>query len=231
MKKVIQKIGIYTLRLLLALLVFSWLLVFVYRFVPVWITPLMIIRVVESFFEPEKTVGIHKSWVAYEDISPNMVLAVISAEDQKFPVHKGFDWEAIEEARKEIASGKRFRGGSTITNQTAKNVFLWPGRNLVRKGLEAYFSILIEYGWGKRRIIEVYLNVIETGDGIYGVEEAARRFFKKPAKDLSRHEAALIAAVLPNPRRWSPAQPTDYIRGRQTWIIRNMGNLGKIEWE
>jgi len=229
MRKKLRKIAVFLTQLLLGLLVFSWVMVAVYRIVPVWITPLMVIRAAESLFGPEEFSGVNQSWVSYERISPHVVLAVIAAEDQKFPTHRGFDWEAIAEARKEISTGKRFRGGSTITNQTAKNVFLWPARNLFRKGLEAYFSLLIEYGWGKRRIMEVYLNVIEMGDGLYGIEEAAQRYFKKSAADLTRQEAALIAAVLPNPRRWSPAQPTSYIRNRQTWILRNMRNLGQVE--
>lgn len=229
MRKKLRKIALFLVQLLLGLVVFSWVMVAVYRFVPVWITPLMVIRIAESLFGPEEFTGAQQTWVSLECISPHMAVAVIAAEDQKFTTHKGFDWEAIAEARKEISTGKRFRGGSTITNQTAKNVFLWPARNLFRKGLEAYFSLLIEYGWGKRRIMEVYLNVIEMGDGIYGAEEAAQRYFKKSAADLTRQEAALIAAVLPNPRRWSPAQPTNYIRNRQAWILRNMSNLGKVE--
>nr|WP_209331097.1 monofunctional biosynthetic peptidoglycan transglycosylase [Lunatimonas salinarum] len=229
MRGTLRKIVKSLLRLLLGLIVFSWVMVAVYRLVPVWITPLMVIRATESLLGPEEFSAPHQSWVPYERISPHVVLAVIASEDQKFPSHNGFDWEAIAQARKEIATGKRFRGGSTITNQTAKNVFLWPARNLLRKGLEAYFSLLIEFGWGKRRIMEVYLNVIEMGNGIYGIEEAARHYFKKSAADLSPREAALIAAVLPNPRRWNPAQPTNYIRNRQSWILRNMRNLGQVD--
>ena len=126
-------------------------------------------------------------------------------------------------------TGKSLKGGSTISNQTAKNVFLWPQRNWIRKGLEAYFTFLIEFFWSKERIMEVYLNVIEMGDGIYGAEAAAQLYFGKSASDLSKREAALIAAVLPNPLRWRPDQPTTYIRGRQNWILRNMNNLGELE--
>jgi monofunctional biosynthetic peptidoglycan transglycosylase len=128
-------------------------------------------------------------------------------------------------------TGKRLRGGSTISNQTAKNVFLWPGRNFVRKGLEAYFTVLIELFWSKERILEVYLNVIEMGDGLYGAEAAAQRYFKKPASELTRQEAALIAAILPNPIRWRADHPTAYIKKRQDWILRNMNNLGELKLE
>lgn len=222
-----RKIFVGIARVILFLIVLSWIFVGVYRFFPVWITPLMVIRLGESIAGDGGKV--RQTWVPYEQISHSMVLAVIAAEDQKFPIHRGFDWDAIKQAREEIATGRRFRGGSTISNQAAKNVFLWPGRNLLRKGLEAYFTLLIEAVWGKKRIMEVYLNAIEMGDGIFGVEEASRAYFNKSAKDLSRQEAALLTAILPNPRRWNPTNPTSYLRGRQTWILRNMNNLGKIE--
>ena len=139
--------------------------------------------------------------------------------------HQGFDIEAMEEAWENNKKGKRIKGASTITQQTVKNVFLWPSRSYVRKGLEAYFTILVELIWPKERIMEVYLNVIEMGDGIYGVEAASQTFFDRDASSLSKGQAALIAAVLPNPRRWSPAKPTNYIKGRQSWIMRQMSNL------
>ncbi len=195
---------------------------------PVPVTPLMAIRWVEQVFDKEKEVRFKKDWVSIDKISRHMPQAVVAAEDQKFLDHFGFDREAMEKAWEGNKKGKRIKGASTITQQTAKNVFLWPGRNLIRKGLEAYFTILIEVLWSKERIMEVYLNVIEMGEGIYGIEAAAQTYYKKPAAKLSRQEAAMIAAVLPNPRRWSPARPTPYIYGRQSWILRQMNNINPV---
>lgn len=203
-------------------------LVIIYRFVPVPITPLMVIRVFEQAFDPKKEVRLYKDWVSISNISKNAPQAVIAAEDQKFLDHKGFDFEAMEKAWENNKKGKRIKGASTITQQTVKNVFLWPSRSYVRKGLEAYFTVLVELLWSKERIIEVYLNVIEMGDGIYGIEAASQAYYKKTALKLNRSQAAMIAAVLPNPRRWSPARPTGYIRGRQSWIMRQMNNLEPV---
>ncbi len=199
-----------------------------FKFVAVPFTPLMLIRLWEQTTDPDKEVKLKKKWVGIDAISKHMPQAVVAAEDQIFLNHKGFDWEAMEKAWENNKKGKRVKGASTISQQTAKNVFLWPGRNLVRKGLEAYFTFLIELLWSKERIVEVYLNVIEMGDGIYGVEAAAKANFNKTAAELTRGEAALIAAVLPNPRRWTPAKPTAYISGRQVWILRQMGNLEPV---
>lgn len=200
-----------------------------YRFLPVPVTPLMVIRLWEQAFDKEKEIRLKKDWVSISKISKNVPQAVIAAEDQKFMDHNGFDLEAMKTAWENNQKGKRVKGGSTISQQTAKNVFLSPARNLIRKGLEAYFTFLIELIWSKERIMEVYLNVIEMGEGIYGIEAAAQTYFNKPAAKLSKREAALIAAVLPNPRRWSPARPTAYISGRQTWILRQMNNLNQVE--
>lgn len=201
----------------------------IYGFIPVPVTPLMVIRLWEQAFDENKEIRLYKDWVSISKISKNVPQAVIAAEDQKFMEHNGFDIEAMKKAWENNQKGKRVKGGSTITQQTAKNVFLSPSRNLIRKGLEAYFTFLIELVWTKERIMEVYLNVIEMGEGIYGIEAAAQTYFKKPASKLSRQEAALIAAVLPNPRRWSPAKPTAYISGRQAWILRQMNNLRQVE--
>lgn len=199
-----------------------------YRFVPVPITPLMVIRVFEQAFDSEKEVRLRKDWVPFSEISKNAPQAVYGSEDQKFLDHNGFDIKAMEKAWENNKKGKRIKGASTITQQTVKNVFLWPSRSYLRKGLEAYFTVLVELIWSKERIMEVYLNVIEMGDGIYGIEAASQTFFNKPASKLNRNQAALIAAVLPNPRRWSPAKPTSYILGRQAWILRQMNNLAPI---
>ncbi|MCE7055409.1 monofunctional biosynthetic peptidoglycan transglycosylase [Algoriphagus sp. AGSA1] len=210
-------------------LILSVGLTVIYRFVPVVITPLMVIRIVEQAFDPDKEISFRKDWVPLSEISKNACQAVYASEDQKFLDHKGFDMEAMEKAWENNKKGKRIKGASTITQQTVKNVFLWPSRSYLRKGLEAYFTVLVELFWSKERIMEVYLNVIEMGDGIYGIEAASQEFFNKSAAKLNRGEAALVAAVLPNPRRWSPAKPSAYILGRQTWILRQMNNLASLD--
>jgi len=205
------------------------LVTILYRFINPPVTPLMMIRVVEQLGKEEKP-RIEKEWVRLDEISPNMKLAVIASEYNNFETHFGVDFKAIQKANKLNKKGKKLRGASTITQQTAKNVYLWPARNWVRKGLELYFTGLIEVFWGKQRIMEVYLNVIEMGDGIYGVEEAAQTYFHKPAARLSRSEAAAIAAVLPNPRRWRPDRPTPYIQKKKGWIQWNMNNVARPSW-
>lgn len=209
----------------------SILFVVLYRFVNPPVTPLMVIRVAEQFTAGQPVI-MKKSWAPLDKIAPSMELAVIAAEDNKFTEHWGFDFEAINKAKayNEKKKGKKVRGASTISQQTAKNVFLWPQRSWIRKGLEVYFTSLIEIVWGKKRIMEVYLNVIETGDGIYGVNEASEVYYHKPASGLSRSQAALIAAILPNPRKWNPASPTSYLINRQQWILWNMGNIGRVEY-
>lgn len=190
-----------------------------YRFVPIAITPLMVWRSVASVFVGEKFIGIEKDWVAIEDISKSMQQSVIKAEDYKFYQHYGFDFEAIEKAIEYNKTHKKKKGASTISQQTAKNVFLWPSRSWIRKGLEVYFTVLIELFWPKQRILEVYLNVIELGHGVYGVEAAAQKFFKRPAKKLNSSQAALMAAVLPNPIRFRIDKPSRYVSKRQRKIM------------
>lgn len=222
----LKKILIWSLRILVGFIVGSCVLVAVYAVFRPPLTPLMVIRVFEGWFNG-KSVGINKTWKDYEEISPNVFKALISGEDGKFFTHEGFDWDAIERAKKrnEQAKGKKLYGASTISMQTAKNVFLWHGRNYVRKGLEAYFTVLIEAIWGKKRILEVYVNVIEWGDGIYGIEAASQFYFKKSAKDLTAAEAAQLAAVVPNPRRWNAAKPTGYIVKRKGFILARMSSI------
>jgi monofunctional glycosyltransferase len=205
---------------------FTFMLVAVFRVAPLPSTPLMHIRVIEGLLAGEWT-GIVHLWMPYERISPHVFRAVVAAEDARFMRHHGIDWRALEDARKYnlLHQGRKLRGASTITMQTAKNAFLWHGRTYVRKALEAWFTFLIETLWGKRRILEVYVNVIETGPGLYGIEAAARTYFNKPAAELTRNEAALIAAVLPNPRRWSPAAPTRYIQRRSQWVMGRMNSV------
>jgi monofunctional biosynthetic peptidoglycan transglycosylase len=207
------------LRVLLGFVIISFVSTLIFRFVPIPVTPLMIIR----YFEMEDG-KIDKDWKSLDEIGKNMPLAVVTAEDQKFAEHFGFDLEAIEKAVKynEKHKGKKVKGASTISQQTAKNVFLWPGRSWIRKGLEVYFTFVIEICWSKERIIEVYLNVIEMGPGVYGAEAAAQYYFNKSASDLTKKEAATIAAILPNPIRWSASHPTPYIIKKRNWIVRHM---------
>ena len=226
--KVFGKIANWLGQILLAFVIYSLGLTLIYRWVPVYFTPLMGIRLVEQALDKDKELQLVKDWAPIDEISTHMVQAVVAAEDQKFLDHFGFDVEAIQKALAGNQTGRNLKGGSTISNQTAKNVFLWPGRNYFRKGLEAYFTLLIELLWSKERIMEVYLNVIETGEGMYGVEAAAQAFYNKQSSQLNRNEAAMIAAVLPNPRPWSPAKPTPYNYQRQSWILRNMNNLNPV---
>jgi len=207
------------------------LFVLLYRYVNPPVTPLMVIRLAEQAFQGQ-TIRLKKSWISLEDMSPNLPQAAVAAEDNLFLEHSGFDFEAIQKAKEfnQKKGGKKIRGASTITQQTAKNVFLWPQRSWIRKGLEAYFTVLIEFVWGKKRIMEIYLNVIETGKGIYGVEAASQLYFGKSAGKLTRGEAALIAAILPNPLKWNPSSPTPYIQERQQWILWNMNNIGKLSY-
>ena len=167
-------------------------------------------------------------WTAWDDIAPYAGLAVIAAEDQRFPDHNGFDVDAIRAALDDAMEGQRLRGASTISQQTVKNLFLWPGRSLVRKGLEAALTLLVELCWSKRRILEVYLNVAEFGDGLFGITAASERFFGKRPADLRADEAARLAAVLPNPARLRADRPSRYVRARQRWIRRQMDRLGGV---
>jgi len=171
---------------------------------------------------------IEKDWIDFEDLSDNLKKAAIAGEDVNFLRHWGFDFKAMENAFEKNQNSKRVIGGSTISQQTAKNVFLWPGRSYIRKAFEVYFTGLIELLWNKERILEVYLNVIETGDGLYGAEAASRNYFHKSAVSMTKQQAALLVAVFPNPRRWSPAKPTSYIYRKQNLILRNMRRLGKL---
>ena len=209
----------YTLRTLLALFIMTVLWVLVYRFAPIPGTPLMLIRKVSE------DIPITWSWTPIEEISPEMAIAVVAAEDAHFMEHNGFDWEQIGKAYEESESGKRLRGASTISQQTAKNVFLWPGRSWLRKGLEAYFTTLIELLWSKERIMEVYLNCIETGEGLYGVAAVAEANFNKSPDKLTRKECALIAATLPNPRKFSSKKPSKYMLKRQAAILKEMNYI------
>jgi monofunctional biosynthetic peptidoglycan transglycosylase len=195
------------------------------RWIPPLTTGVMIERRVDALLA-WKSYTVDYRWVPSRRISKHAGVAVIAAEDQNFPTHHGFDVESIQKAIDAAEKGRRLRGASTISQQVAKNVFLWSGRSVVRKGLEAYFTVLIELTWPKRRILEVYLNIVELGDGVFGVEAASQRFFRKPAARLSPSEAALLAAVLPNPLRLRAARPSAYVEDRRAWILRQMDQLG-----
>lgn len=211
------------LHKLLRLLLGIWLLHLAYVVVLRWINPPVTIT---QFISWMQGAGWQQKTVPLEAVAPAMRLAVIAAEDQLFATHSGFDLKSIQQALEHNeAQPARIRGASTLSQQTAKNVFLWQGRSWVRKGLEAYCTVLIELIWGKRRILEVYLNVAETGPGLFGAEAAAQHYFKKSARQLSRHEAAQIAAVLPNPKRYKVRPPGAYVKKRAAWIQRQMRNL------
>jgi monofunctional biosynthetic peptidoglycan transglycosylase len=202
---------------LLSTAMLSVLLVLAFRWLPVPTTAFML-----QDDEPE----LRHEWVSWDEISGHVAVAVIAAEDQKFPLHDGFDFDAIDRALDDAGRGRRQRGASTISQQVAKNLFLWPGHSWVRKGLEVWFTIWVEALWPKRRILEIYLNSAEFGRGVWGVEAASRSYFGKPAARLTRSEAALLAAVLPSPKRMRVANPSAYVRRRQDWILIQMNRLG-----
>ncbi|MDR2064093.1 MAG: monofunctional biosynthetic peptidoglycan transglycosylase [Prevotellaceae bacterium] len=221
----IKKILKISIKIILVLFLFSILLALAYRWINPPVTPLMLSRVADG-------AAINKTWKNIEDISPHMIAAAIASEDNNFLGHSGFDFIAIEDAINEYKQGKRRRqrGASTISQQTAKNVFLWQGRSWLRKGLEVYFTFLIENLWSKERIMEVYLNVIEMGDGIYGAEAAAQTYFRISAKNLSKWQSALITACYPNPRKRNPAKPSTYIAKRANQILLLMSKIGNTEF-
>jgi monofunctional biosynthetic peptidoglycan transglycosylase len=198
--------------------------VLVLRWVPPLTSSIMLQREIGARIKGERNFVLRHQWAPMRKISPELAIAVVAAEDQLFPVHSGFDWGSIGDV---ISEGeKRPRGASTLTQQVAKNLFLWPGRSLVRKGLEAWFTVLLEAFWPKRRILEVYLNVAEFGPGVYGAGAASERYFGKPASALDRREAALLAAVLPSPRRLRAGDPSPYLLSRTAWIQRQVARLG-----
>ena len=225
----LKRILVVFTKVLVWFVLFSVIWVLAYRFINPPITLLMIQRNWERKAN-DKPGKIEKKWVKFDDISDNMKRAAVSAEDQLFLQHMGFDINAIEKAYANNTKGKKMRGGSTISQQTAKNVFLWSSRSFVRKGFEAYFTLLIELLWSKERILEVYLNVIEMGDGIYGAEAAAQAYYGKSCNQMSKGEASLLAACFPNPIRWTPNKSTGYIRHRQYLIMRNMRRLGPLDF-
>lgn len=226
LKQIIKKLPKIILKFFLWFIFLSTLLVLLLK----WINPptssIMIQRKIEALVLWKERQMIAYEWFSYDDISKQMALAVIAAEDQNFPFHFGFDFEQIEKALEQHERGRRLRGASTITQQVAKNLFLWEGRSFIRKGFEAYFTVLIELLWSKERILEVYLNIIETGDMIFGVGAASQIYFKRLPAKLTRSQAALLTATIPNPKRFSAKRPSGYIIRRQSWILGQMSSLG-----
>ncbi|MEX2008800.1 MAG: monofunctional biosynthetic peptidoglycan transglycosylase [Dongiaceae bacterium] len=218
MSNLARKIARWLLVFAAAFFVATTLLAVLYGAVAPPATPLMLIRAVQGD-------GLTRHWKPYAEVSPHLIRAVIAAEDARFCEHAGFDWREIEKAWASFKRGGHLRGASTITMQTAKNLFLWPGRSYLRKGLEVYFTLLLELALDKQRIIELYVNVAEWGRGIYGAEAAAQAYFKKPAAGLTRREAALLAAVLPNPRRWAADRPTASIVRKAVTIQARMRSV------
>lgn len=225
-KKILKFIG----KVILYFLGISIGLVILFKFIPVPFTPLMFIRTFEQIDSNDKVVW-KRDWVSIDEMGTSIQKAVIASEDGKFTTHNGFDVKAIEKAYKNNQKGRKVKGGSTISQQTAKNVFLWPGRSYLRKGLEAYFTVLIEVVWGKERIMEVYLNSIEMGNGIYGIEAASQHWFNKSAKNLTKAEAAAIAAILPNPRVYKAKNSSRYIERRKNAIKRQMNFYTNPDYE
>ena len=208
----------------------SVFLVILFKFVPVPFTPLMIIRSIEQKLAGKEMTCSH-DWISIDEMSKNFPKAVLASEDGNFIKHNGFDFKAMQKAFKSNNRGRKLKGGSTISQQTAKNVFLWQGRSYVRKGFEAYFTFLIELVWGKKRIMEVYLNSIEMGDGVYGVQAASQHWYGKNAANVTQIQAAGIAAILPNPRKYKASNSSNYINLRKAKIVRVMRRVGKIVYD
>ena len=228
-KTFFQKLKTFIWKSMLWFFGISILLVVLFKWIPVPFTPLMITRAIEQKMDGQEMTCSH-DWVPLEDISVNLQKAVIASEDGNFLKHNGFDFKAMQKAFKNNNRGKKLKGGSTISQQTAKNVFLWQGRSYIRKGFEAYFTFLIELVWGKERIMEVYLNSIEMGNGVYGAEAAAEHWYKKDAKNLTKIQAAGIAAILPNPRKYKATNSSSYIEKRKGKIVRIMNHVGRLEY-
>lgn len=222
----LRAVKLLFVRLVLSLFLLSVAWVLLYRWVPPPATLHMLKRRAEAGAAGKDKPQIRYRFVPLEEMSQQLPLAVVASEDQRFPVHNGFDVDAILDAFQRNRKGGNIRGGSTISQQVAKNVFLWHGRSYFRKAVEAYFTMLIEALWGKERILEVYLNIAEMGDGVFGVEAASQKYFNKPAKYIGRQQSALLAAVLPNPIKFSAGNPSAYVRKRRSRIARAMGSLG-----
>ena len=229
-KNILKFIWKWTKRIALAFFALSIFSVILFRFVPIPVTPLMLLRCIDQKIKGN-SMKLDKTWVSIDEISPNLQLAAFCSEDQDFLNHHGFNFAAIKDAWKHDEHSKRLRGASTISQQTAKNVFLSTRRSWIRKGFETYFTFLIELFWSKKRIMEVYLNVVELGKGIYGAEAASEFYYHKPAKDLTIPEAAALASILPDPLKWSPVKPGPYLTERIQWIQDQMYHYGTLDYK
>ncbi len=224
-----NKIKRWLFKITIYFFVISIVLVVIFKWVPIPFTSTMVARKIEAAIDGKDS-EIHYEWASYDEVSKEAGLSVVAAEDQMFPDHWGFDFENMANAFNSNMKGKKIRGASTISQQVAKNVFLWQSRSYIRKAFEVYFTFLIELIWGKERILEVYLNVAETGDMTFGFEAASKRFYGKSAKNISREQAARIASVLPSPRKWSVAKPGPYVSRRTGQISRQMRALGGVKY-
>jgi monofunctional glycosyltransferase len=228
MKETLKKVWKWTKRILIFYFAISIISVIIFRWIPFFTTPMVVIRYVKEKFDSHP-VEIHKTWVSLDQISPNLQLAVFCSEDQDFFNHHGFNFQAIKDAWKHDEHSKKIRGASTISQQAARCAFLTTNRSWIRKGFEVYFTGLTELFWSKKRIMEVYLNVIEFGKGIFGAEAAAEYYYHKHAKDLTRPEAAALASILPDPLKWNPVNPGTYVAERQQWILGQMEHYGSFD--
>ncbi|HET8806865.1 MAG TPA: monofunctional biosynthetic peptidoglycan transglycosylase [Methylophaga sp.] len=221
-----RRLGRYFLILLAALLLLSFLMVLPFK----WLNPPVTMVMAERWLSSEDEFQIQKHWLDWDEIPKHAALAVVASEDQRFPEHIGFDVEAIQQALQEWERRGELRGASTISQQVARNMYLWTGRSWLRKGIEAWFTILIELLWGKQRILEVYLNIAEWGPGVFGLQAASEYHFGKPAAQLSAMQAALLASTLPSPLRYDPARPADHIYQRAVWNLEQQRRLGGPQW-
>ena len=228
LKNILRKIGSAIFKIVLILIAVSFFQVVVLKWINPFTSSIMLQRQLSTFFSDQGKINYR--WIDYRNISKQVALAVVASEDQNFPYHIGFDFEQINKALKENKKRRHMRGASTITQQVAKNLFLWEGQSFLRKGIEAYYTVLIEFFWSKKRILEMYLNIAEMGKGVFGVGAASIIYFKKLPNRLTKSEGALIAAVLPNPVRYSIKYPSNYIRSRQFWIMRQMDLLGGVSY-
>ena len=230
LKQFLKRLPKIMLKIILGFFIVSIFIVMLLKWLNPITSSIMIQRKIEAVITFQERQMIAYQWFSYDEISKQMALAVVAAEDQNFPLHFGFDFKQIEKALEQHERGRKLRGASTITQQVAKNLFLWEGRSFIRKGLEAYFTVLIELLWSKERILEVYLNIIEMGDMIFGVGAASQIYFKKLPEKLTRSQAALLTATIPNPKRFSAKRPSGYVLRRQSWILGQMSSLGGVEY-
>lgn len=227
MKKLRQLFLKYLLRLVLAFVVLSLLIVVPFR----WLNPPVTMVMADRYFSSTNdNFTLKQQWLSWNEIPKQAALAVVASEDQLFPLHPGFDVDAIISVLKSVGSGKQMRGASTISQQVARNVYLWTGRSWIRKGFEAWFTLLIELSWGKQRILEVYLNIAEWGEGVFGLEAASQYHFNKSATKLTSMQIALLASSLPSPLKYDPAKPDQYLRDRAKWNLKQQKRLGGTQW-